>query len=247
MKKEETHNLISHIKLEKKENYKDDEQVGTSYIYLDDTLIKEEPIYAKKTKKKQETIFDKITQEDLIVAFFPCIHFCDAKTMQFKGVSLFQKKWTLERIMKENIEASKIRQYFFEILLKMVYVCAKNRMRLVIENPWNDSGETYLQRNFIAPAIIDKDRSARGDWFVKPTAYWFINCRPTQGFTEQRNKEVKIVYKQQEKHWEKGKCSETRSLISSDYARNWICDFILGKYQEDISGPTLFDLEEYIK
>lgn len=36
-------------------------------------------------------------------------------------------------------------------------------------------------------------------------------------------------------------CSEERSLISSDYARNWICDFILGKYQADISGPLLFD------
>ena len=59
MKKEETHNLISHIKLEKKENFKDDEQVGTSYIYLDDTLVKEVPIYAKNKKVKM-SIFDKI-------------------------------------------------------------------------------------------------------------------------------------------------------------------------------------------
>ena len=61
MKKEETHNLINHIKLEKKKNYKDGDKVGTSYIYLDDTLIKEEPIYAKKEKiNKQKTIFDII-------------------------------------------------------------------------------------------------------------------------------------------------------------------------------------------
>ena len=61
MKKEETYNLINHIKLEKKENYKDNEQVGTSYIYLDDILVKEIPIYAKKKSiNKQETIFDVI-------------------------------------------------------------------------------------------------------------------------------------------------------------------------------------------
>lgn len=61
MKKEETHNLISHIKLEKKENYKNGEQVGINYIYLDKDLIKEIPVYAKKIKdKKDKTIFDKI-------------------------------------------------------------------------------------------------------------------------------------------------------------------------------------------
>lgn len=60
LKKEETRNLISHIKLEKKKDYKTDEQVGINYIYLDDTLINKVPIYAKKTIKKETTIFDKI-------------------------------------------------------------------------------------------------------------------------------------------------------------------------------------------
>lgn len=60
MKQDETHNLINHIKLEKKTNYQDNDRVGTNYIYLDDTLVKEEPIYAKKIEKKEETIFDRI-------------------------------------------------------------------------------------------------------------------------------------------------------------------------------------------
>lgn len=41
-----------------------------------------------------------------------------------------------------------------------------------------------------------------------------------------------------------GLCSEERSLISPDYARNWICDFVLGKYQPEISGQSLFSAEE---
>ena len=36
-----------------------------------------------------------------------------------------------------------------------------------------------------------------------------------------------------------GLCSEERNMISPDYARNWICDFVLGKDQH--LEPTLFD------
>ena len=38
-----------------------------------------------------------------------------------------------------------------------------------------------------------------------------------------------------------GLCSEERSTISPDYARNFICDFIIGKKQA-FTQPTLFDL-----
>ena len=36
-----------------------------------------------------------------------------------------------------------------------------------------------------------------------------------------------------------GVCSMERSMISPDYARNFICDFILGKKQK-ITEQTLF-------
>lgn len=40
-----------------------------------------------------------------------------------------------------------------------------------------------------------------------------------------------------------GICDEDRSMISPNYARNFICDFILGKEQLE-SYPTLFSYEE---
>lgn len=186
------------------------------------------------------SIFDNIRGDDLIMAFFPCINFCDAKTMIFKGVSIFQKKWSLGKIMDKNIEFAKEREKFYELLLMLVSICSHRSLRLIIENPWNDSGETYLQRNFIKPTIIDKDRTLRGDVFVKPTAYWFINCENTIGYSYQKDKEVKIVYKAKDNHKvETGTCSEARSMIHPDYARNFICDFILGKTQAH-TIPTLF-------
>lgn len=62
LKQSETYNLISHIKLEKKDNYKDFDQVGVNYIYLDNTLIKSVPIYAKRVSTKSKNIFTRIKE-----------------------------------------------------------------------------------------------------------------------------------------------------------------------------------------
>lgn len=185
------------------------------------------------------SLFDSITPDDLIIAFFPCIEFCDAKTMIFRGVSIFQKSWPLEKIMTKNIEFARKREYFYETLLKSVAVVARNGLRMIIENPWNDSRSTYLQNNFIEPTIVDMNRAKRGDYYVKPTAYWFIGCTNTIGHSYQVNTKPKIVYKQHGESQVTGRCDEQRSLISPDYARNFICDFIIGEKQE-ISQLELF-------
>lgn len=188
------------------------------------------------------SIFDNITKNDLIIAFYPCIHFCDAKTLMFKGSHISQKKWPLNKIMDKNIGFAKERERFFITMMKMVSIVDREGLRMIMENPWNTSGETYLQRNFIAPTLIDKDRTKRGDSYVKPTAYWFFGCKNTEGYTMQKDKDVKTVYKQHDNFKVKtGECSEIRSMISSDYARNFICDFILGKEQNIINTvPSLF-------
>lgn len=186
------------------------------------------------------SVFDSITSDDLIVAFFPCINFCDAKTLLFKGVHISQKGWSLGEMMDKNIRFAQERELYFETLLKLVAVCAHRQLRLVIENPWNTSGETYLQRNFIKPTFVDRNRTLRGDKFVKPTAYWFVCCTPTTGFSMQKDKKVEVVYKTKDSHRvDTGVCSEARSMIHPDYARNFICDFIIGK-QQPHTLTTLF-------
>lgn len=176
------------------------------------------------------TIFDSITCDDLIMAFFPCIHFCDAKTLYFMGVSIGQKGKPLHDLMRQNIGFSKERERFFQLLMMFVAVCSERCIRLIIENPYNTSGMTYLENNFPKPTIVDKNRMIRGDYFVKPTGYWFVNCTPTNGFSEQRDKAQKTIMKCKRTKGD-GICSEERSMISPDYARNFICDFIIGKEQ----------------
>ena len=139
------------------------------------------------------SIFDSITSDDLIMAFFPCIHFCDAKTLFFQGVSIGQRNKTLSAMMDQNIRFAQDREIFFIKLMQFFAICGRAGIRMVMENPYNTSGMTYLENNFIKPTIIDRNRMTRGDYFVKPTGYWFVNCFPTSGFTEQKDKRQKTI------------------------------------------------------
>ena len=177
-----------------------------------------------------QSAFDSISYDDLIMAFFPCIHFCDAKTLFFRGMHIGQRKYPVQRIMHQNIQFARERETFFILLMQLVAVCGDRGLRLIIENPYNTSGMTYLENNFIHPTIVDKNRMLRGDYFVKPTGYWFVNCKPTDGFTEQKDKRQRTIMDMNQAP-KAGLCSEERSMISPDYARNFICDFILGKEQ----------------
>ena len=184
------------------------------------------------------SIFDNITKDDLIVAFFPCIYFTGSTNPCYYMLeNINYRSLTLEQKLEKILERSKNRQMFYELLIKLVGACLKRGLRLVIENPF--STLHYLHNNFFKePSVIDNDRTLRGDYFKKPTGYWFFNCQNTMGFSYQKNKEIKTVWGVK-KAPHAGLCSEERSMISSDYARNFICDFILGKEQAH-SQPQLF-------
>ena len=177
-----------------------------------------------------QSVFDSMTCNDLIIAFFPCIYFETMSCMYFSFESLNnQHKEKYERVA-DAIDRLQQRNLFHTILYKLVYVVEKNAIRLIIENPATKPHYLIDTQNFPKPSIIDKNRMVRGDYFRKPTAYWFINCEPTHGFTEQNDKKQKIVNDCKSAP-QAGLCSEERSMISPDYARNFICDFILGKEQ----------------
>ena len=183
------------------------------------------------------SLFDNITKDDLILAFFPCIYFSCISEVWFSMTQRDYKKWPVKKIADNILERNKKRAYYFELLNKFCIVCIEKNLRMVFENPWSENH--FLKFGFLKPpSIIDTDRTRRGDYFVKPTAYWFWNCEPTTGKSFQYSKKTKsILWSKQAK--EPGTCSEERSMISSNYARNFICDFILGKNQ-NIGQISLF-------
>lgn len=184
------------------------------------------------------SIFDKITSDDLILAFFPCIYFeaMQANYYQMRCNNLYCK--TKKEQYDIVIDRITNRERYYILLYKLFAICETRGMRMIVENPATKPHYLLHSANFIQPSFIDTDRSRRGDYFKKPTAYWFVNCEPTQGRSYQKAKTKKLIgeCKQGKKA---GMCSEERSMISPDYARNFICDFILGKKQE-ISQLSLF-------
>ena len=210
------------------------------------------------------SIFDTMTSEDLVMAFFPCIKFCSVmeriqhedfydasqkKCKDFGTPQYYVRKWeTLRNFSQERF-------YFYDIALKLHAVIQIKNLRMIVENPWHPTNFTN-HFWFVRTSLIDKDRTRRGDYFRKPTAYWYINCNPTHGETWQPTQKDKVktitsgsgarATKKKMKglldrkdldaryidHTSQvGLCDEDRSMISPDYARNFICDFIIGKEQ----------------
>lgn len=145
---------------------------------------------------------------------------------------------TTEKKIETILQRSRNRQFMYELCLKLFCVCDVRNIRLIVENPF--SYAHYLVNNFPYKAVlIDKNRTLRGDFYKKPTQYWFLNCEPTYGNLLQMSLIQKRIASGKP-GIKGGICSEDRSMISPDYARNFICDFILGKPQPEIC-PTLFD------
>lgn len=72
---------------------------------------------------------------------------------------------------------------FYEVLNKFVIVCQRKHLRLIIENPLSTSGMHYLTHFWcLKPNVIDKDRTLNGDYYKKPTQYWFIGLQPKNNF-----------------------------------------------------------------
>lgn len=186
-------------------------------------------------------IFDDITPDDLILAFFPCIFFCQASQMAFQYMYKNYKKLNIKQKTEKILERSKNREYFYSILIKLFCVIQVRNLRMIVENPYGGQNYLMLTQNFVMnPTFIDHNRQMRGDYFKKPTAYWFVNCQPTSGKSYTKPIMTKTV-ETTKCASRAGLCSEERSLISPDYARNFICDFILGKEQKNTES-TLFDM-----
>lgn len=132
------------------------------------------------------SVFDRIHKDDLIFAFFPCTYFNEMQ-MSYYDLSTNNNSFKpyYERV-KDAIERLKQRTLFHQTLYELVYIINKRDLRLIIENPATTPSYLIGTRNFPKPTFIDRDRSMRGDYFKKPTAYWFFGCTPTYGQSYQK-------------------------------------------------------------
>ncbi|MBP5458757.1 MAG: hypothetical protein J6Y62_01080 [Clostridia bacterium] len=192
---------------------------------------------------KEKSIFDDMSPDDLIMSFFPCIRFCNIAEYNQRSA---QEKWRRDGVpvkkIWENLKKAADERHEFYILCLEMHAAVETRgLRMIMENPWSTCNYTnYFW--FMKPAIIDQNRRERGDYFAKPTAFWFLNCEPTRMATRQPTPREQWRWtgvrdgadanhpRERTAKGSKipGLCSEERSMISPDYARNFICDCVLG-------------------
>lgn len=183
----------------------------------------------------EPSIFDDMEPDDLVIAFFPCTRFEDQIALWFRGHCHSQRTWSDEQKMLRCMELQSELSNNYMLVNQMFLLARKKGIRLIMENPYSE--QHYLRRYWcMAPSLIDKDRSERGDYFNKPTQYWFVNCKPENNIIFEIVNDNSCTEKDVFKYTKRARASlglshikeETfRSLIHPDYANRFIREFIL--------------------
>ncbi len=180
----------------------------------------------EKAYENRKNIFDTITTNDTILAFFPCTRFEDQIQLSFRGTMKSLKKWNNEKKLEYDLKLHKELSNLYELITKLAIICIRRKIPLIIENPYSTTH--YLVKYWAIPyTILDEDRTLRGDYYVKPTQYWFINCKPKNNFIFEP---LRLV--ERKKIAGKVKDGGTnsaveRSMIHPQYANRFIREFIL--------------------
>ncbi len=168
----------------------------------------------------EKSIFENISSEDTIIAFFPCVRFEDQIQMAFRGTQWQMKSWSNEQKLENDLKLHRELAELYELITKLTIVCLKRKIPLIIENPYSTTH--YLVKYWAIPyTMLDKDRTTRGDYYEKPTQYWFVGCKPTYRMIlePQIYQEKKVIEQVHNK--------TERSLISKEYANRFIREFII--------------------
>lgn len=111
----------------------------------------------------------------------------------------------------------------YTLLNKLVIVCLRKGLRLVIENP--ATMPHILTLLWLPCTFTDKDRSENGDFYKKPTQYWFFNFKPYNNFVFEP---IEYAGEIRKVKYIKGKNRQTqRSMIHHQYAERFIKKYLI--------------------
>lgn len=180
----------------------------------------------------QPSLFDKITPDDLIMAFFPCTRFEARIPLLFRGEAIQQKNWTDVQKLEYAIQLQRELSELYILISQLVVICKRKSLRMVIENPYTQPH--YLTTYWpMKPTIIDKDRTENGDYYRKPTQYWFINFEPKYNFIFEPLKYVEKKVIGTVKGTDCTSRKTERSLMHPQYARRFIKQYLIDRKEKE--------------
>lgn len=196
------------------------------------------PTFSKRLRggyNGEPSLFDKVSPDDLIFAFFPCTRFEARVPLLFRGQATQQKGWDNIQKLDYSIGLHRELHEFYVKLSQLCVVAYRKGLKMIIENPYTQPH--YLTTYWcIKPSLIDKDRTQNGDYYKKPTQYWFINFKPKNNLVFEPLEEVQIRTIARVKSTDKTSRKTERSLM-----HNELIFFDTGIYLEEkrFSGFTV--------
>ena len=167
------------------------------------------------------SIFDDFTEDDLIMAFFPCTRFEDQIMLGFRGQNAGMNMWSDKEKLLYSMRLHKELDHYYQLISSLVIISIDRKLQIVIENPY--SARHYLRQYWcIKPSLIDKDRTQRGDWYKKPTQYFFINRVPYNNIILEPFEYVERMRLKRDV-----RDATKRSMIHPQYANRFIREFII--------------------
>lgn len=132
-----------------------------------------------KAYEGQPSIFDNVGDTDLVLAFFPCTRFECQIPIAFRGESYQMSKWSDTQKLEYSMRLHEELHRLYTLICKLFVISIRGGYRMIVENPYTPPH--YLTMYFpVKPKVIIKDRYAEGDYFKKPTQFFFVNCEPEQ-------------------------------------------------------------------
>lgn len=174
------------------------------------------------------SIFDEIKTDDIIMAFFPCVRFENQIMLSFRGQLHGMEKWTYRQKMEHDMKLLGELKVNYDTVNQLFILCMERNLKLIMENPFSE--QHFLRRYWCyPPSIIDRDRRENGDYYKKPTQFWFLNCKPKNNFVaeplEWNSIELKdAIQCMTKEHYQEyaNNIKEARSMIHPSYARRFI-------------------------
>ncbi len=196
--------------------------IATDYdLEVEHEEVKKTDLFFEITKEyydESSSIFAEIKDNDLVVAFFPCTYFSDQSQLISRGDSFGMKSFSQYEKLERSMKDMTIRADFYQTLCRLCMIAERKNFKLIIENPYGKVN--FLKQFFpIKPGLIIKNRMLWGDFFKKPTQFFFVNCTPNfflEGVCASQTKNNPI----EKNH------GFSRSRISSRFAENFI-EFVI--------------------
>lgn len=172
------------------------------------------------------SMFDTFKPTDTMMAFFPCTRFDPQIYMHFQGTMHSLANWPDDKKLENCIKLHKELHENYVTVSELAIIALRRNIRLILENPF--SGHHYLLRYWpIKATFTDYDRREMGDYYTKPTQWWFIAGEPSYNFIFepqiiQQKKRITALVKD-------GGVNDkaSRSEFSKEYANRFIREYVI--------------------